>query len=152
MYLTLNKAKTGVTFYARGVQLMGQDIQLMVNMLARAVLQGYTLRSREVKLLRRIAKDILTLFPFVIILIIPLTPLGHVLVFSFIQRFFPDFFPSPFTERRQNLMKMYEAIEKKGEDPGVMGDDTLSAAGEIWREEGMSLEHLQTTCSYREQY
>ena len=48
----------------------------------------------QVKLLRRIAKDLLTIIPFVVILIIPLTPLGHVLVFSFIQRFFPDFFPS----------------------------------------------------------
>jgi hypothetical protein len=40
---------------------------------------------QQVKLLRRIAKDILTIVPFVIILIIPLTPLGHVLIFSFIQ-------------------------------------------------------------------
>ena len=54
-------------------------------MLTRAVGQGYTLRNREVKLLRRIAKDVFTLVPFVIILIIPLSPLGHVLVFGFIQ-------------------------------------------------------------------
>jgi len=104
------RALQGLQFYARGVQLLGDDVQLVVNMLARAVLQGYTLRSREVKLLRRIAKDILTIVPFVIILIIPLTPLGHVLIFSFIQRFFPDFFPSQFTESRQNIMSMYSSI------------------------------------------
>ena len=52
------------------------------------------------KLLRRILKDLVTLVPFVIILIIPLSPLGHVLVFSFIQRFFPDFFPSQVRGRR----------------------------------------------------
>ena len=44
--------------------------------------------------LRRTTKDIATFVPVVIILIIPLSPLGHVLVFSFIQRFFPDFYPS----------------------------------------------------------
>ena len=93
-----------------GVALFGQDLQLMVNMLSRAVLQGYTLRPREVKLLRRIAKDMFTIIPFVIILIIPLTPLGHVLIFSFIQRFFPDFYPSQFTESRQNIMSMYSSI------------------------------------------
>ena len=60
------------------------------------------------KLLRRILKDLVTLVPFVIILIIPLSPLGHVLVFSFIQRFFPDFFPTPYTDRRQNLMRIYQ--------------------------------------------
>lgn len=66
------------------------------------------------KLLRRIAKDLLTIVPFVVILIIPLTPLGHVLVFSFIQRFFPDFFPSQFTESRQNIMSMYSSITSPG--------------------------------------
>merc|ERR1719163_2782722 len=88
----------------------------MVNMVTRAVLQGYTLRAREVKLLNRIVKDLFTLIPFVIILIIPLSPLGHVLVFSFIQRFFPDFFPSQFTEQRQNIMSMYSSIPSPPSD------------------------------------
>ena len=65
----------------------------------------------QVKLLRRILKDLVTLVPFVVILIIPLSPLGHVLVFTFIQRFFPDFFPSCYTERRQNLVKLYASAE-----------------------------------------
>ena len=42
--------------------------------------------------------------PFIIILLIPLSPVGHVFAFA-IQRFFPDFFPSCYTERRQNLVK-----------------------------------------------
>ena len=117
------RALQGVTFYARGVQLMGQDVQLMFSMLTRAALQGYTLRAREVKLLRRIIKDLLTIIPFVIILIIPLSPLGHVLVFSFIQRYFPDFFPSQFTESRQNIMEMYSSLTK-GDGGG--GEATMS--------------------------
>ena len=40
----------GVQFYGRGVQLIAQDVQLAGNMLGRAVLQGYTLRAREVTL------------------------------------------------------------------------------------------------------
>jgi len=47
----------------------------------------------------------------VIILLIPLSPIGHVLVFGAIQRFFPDFFPSCFTEQRQNLLQLYETAE-----------------------------------------
>lgn len=61
--------------------------------------------------LRRTFKDIITFIPVVIILIIPLSPVGHVLVFGAIQRFFPDFFPSCFTERRQNLLNLYESTE-----------------------------------------
>ena len=108
--VNLDKAGEGLAFYSRGCQLMAEDVQLMVNMIARAAVQGYTLRAREVKLLQRIVKDLLTIIPFVVILIIPLSPLGHVLVFSFIQRFFPDFFPSQFTESRQNIMSMYSSI------------------------------------------
>jgi hypothetical protein len=52
-----------------------------------------------------------TFIPVVIILIIPLSPVGHVLVFGAIQRFFPDFFPSCFTEQRQNLLQLYETAE-----------------------------------------
>ena len=33
------------------------------------------------------------------------------LVFGAIQRFFPDFFPSCFTEQRQNLLQLYETAE-----------------------------------------
>ena len=82
-------------------------------MLTRAIVQGYTLRAREVKLLRRIAKDLLTIIPFAIILIIPLTPLGHVLVFSWIQSAFPGFFPSQFTETRQNVFVRYEELRQE---------------------------------------
>jgi hypothetical protein len=32
-------------------------------------------------------------------------------VFGAIQRFFPDFFPSCFTEQRQNLLQLYETAE-----------------------------------------
>merc|ERR1719171_157068 len=102
----------------------------MVNMLSRAVVQGYTLGPREVKLLRRIAKGVFTLVPFVVILIIPLSPLGHVLVFSFIQRFFPDFFPSQFTESRQNIMSMYSSITAAPSEELSRGGALLGASAE----------------------
>lgn len=54
--------------------------------------------------MRRTSLDLLTFIPFTIILIIPLSPLGHVLVFSFIQRYFPSFFPSQFSTKRQEIM------------------------------------------------
>jgi len=60
---------------------------------------------------RRTFKDIITFIPVVIILLIPLTPVGHVFVFGAIQRFFPDFFPSCFSERRQNMLQLYESTE-----------------------------------------
>lgn len=63
--------------------------------------------------LRRTVKDCFTFIPFTIILIIPLTPLGHVLVFGFIQRYFPNFFPSQFNTRRQEMIKRYEELRQE---------------------------------------
>ncbi len=71
--------------------------------------------------LRRTARDILTFIPFTIILIIPLTPLGHVLVFGFIQRYFPGFFPSQFTKQRQEIMMRYEELQVGGGQQGADG-------------------------------
>jgi len=114
---SIGKIRKGVSFYVTGGKLLTSDLQYAWWLISRAA-QGYTLKPREVRTLQRTAKDLLTLIPFTIILIIPLTPIGHVLIFSLIQRIFPDFFPSTFTERRQNLSKMYDEIDKK---PSVEG-------------------------------
>lgn len=108
----VQKAREGFKFYWVGTKIMVSDVQYALGLIARAATQGYTLQAREVRTLRRTFKDVLTFIPFIIILIIPLTPVGHVLVFSFIQRFFPDFFPSFYTDRRQNLLKIYDSIDK----------------------------------------
>ena len=63
--------------------------------------------------LRRTVKDIVTFVPFAVILIVPLTPVGHVLIFGFIQRYFPDFFPSQFNARRQDMVKRYEQLREQ---------------------------------------
>ncbi len=98
--------------------------------------QGYTLKPREVRTLQRTAKDLLTLIPFTIILIIPMTPIGHVLVFSLIQRIFPDFFPSTFTERRQVLSKMYEDLEKTNGVPVPQRPDATAAVADTTKTRG----------------
>ena len=92
------------------------------------------------KLLRRILKDLVTLVPFVIILIIPLSPLGHVLVFTFIQRFFPDFFPSAFTESRQQIMSMYSSITTPGAGTGASFGAQFEGAGGAVEAEGAAVQ------------
>ena len=102
--------REGASFLARGVSLLGSDIGTSLRLFARALL-GTTLRPREVQTLRRTFLDVFTFIPFMIILITPITPVGHVLVFGFIQRYFPQLFPSQFTTRRQELMQKYEALK-----------------------------------------
>lgn len=106
----LRQAQNGLMFYVKGCKLFWNDLLYCSSLIGRAA-QGYTLKPREVRTLRRTFKDIITFIPVIIILIIPLSPVGHVLVFGAIQRFFPDFFPSCFTEQRQNLLQLYETTE-----------------------------------------
>ncbi|KAG2426867.1 hypothetical protein HYH02_014720 [Chlamydomonas schloesseri] len=109
---SLDKVKEAVNFLTRGFKLLGSDVGTGVRLFVKAAL-GNVLKPREVSALRRTARDLLTFIPFTIILIIPLSPLGHVLVFGFIQRYFPSFFPSQFSSRRQEIMVRYEELERQ---------------------------------------
>jgi len=104
------QAKNGLLFYWKGTLLLFNDVVFASSLILRAV-GGYTLKPREVRTLRRTFFDMLNFIPFVIILLIPLSPIGHVLVFQFIGKVYPDFFPSCFQESRQNLLQLYESTE-----------------------------------------
>lgn len=109
---TAHKVREATQFFSRGLRLMGSDLGNCGRLFVKAG-SGQTLKPREVQALRRTARDLLTFVPFAIILIAPLTPVGHVLIFSFIQKYFPGFFPSQFTARRQTLMTRYEDLKKQ---------------------------------------
>jgi hypothetical protein len=111
----LDRVREGLSFFGDGTKVLVSDIQYAWKLLLKAA-SGTTLKAREVNTMRRTGKDVLTLIPFTIILITPLTPVGHVLVFSFIQRFFPDFFPSCYAEKRLNLRRLYAEIEKRSDE------------------------------------
>jgi len=107
----LRKVKPVVLFCGNGMALLSHDLQHAVKLVLKMAFLNYTLQPREVTACYRAAKDLLVLIPFLIILLIPLSPPGHVLVFALINKVYPDFFPSPFTERRQNVMRIYDEIK-----------------------------------------
>lgn len=120
------KTRAGAEFYSRGIRLFAGDVRFALRLIQRAI-TGYTPSPREVRTLRRTGKDLLTLIPFTIVLIAPLTPVGHVLIFSLLQRYWPEFFPSTFSERRQTLMKRHEQYQilqtEAGEQNGTDGKE-----------------------------
>eukprot|EP00981_Chlorochromonas_danica_P005481 scaffold1110_cov182-Ochromonas_danica.AAC.8 len=121
---TLSKINAGLAFFGEGFKIMVADLQYAWKLMLKAS-QGYILKPREVNSLRRSGRDLLMLIPFTIILIIPLTPVGHVLVFGFIQRFFPEFFPSCFSEKRLNLRKLFSEVERKKDEDILIGPDGI---------------------------
>lgn len=103
------KVQDGWQFFTRGLRLLGSDVSQAGRLFTSAAL-GASLKPREVLALRRTAQDVLAFIPFAVILIAPLTPVGHVLIFGFLQRYFPGFFPSQFSSRRQELVMRYEEL------------------------------------------
>eukprot|EP00913_Durusdinium_trenchii_P010361 g9715.t1 len=100
------KIRRGLVFQASGVRLLSQDLQHALKLVLKVLFLNHALQQRE---------DLLVLVPFLIILLIPLSPPGHMLVFSLIVKVYPDFVPSPFTEHRQNVMRIYNEIKPVSE-------------------------------------
>lgn len=135
------KARAGFDFYTRGIRLFIGDVRFAWRLISRTM-TGYTPSAREVRTLRRTGRDLLTLVPFTIVLIAPLTPVGHVLIFSFLQRYWPEFFPSTFSERRQALMKKREQflsmlkaegeVVEDGDDFGQGGPGFLASVKRLF--------------------
>lgn len=121
------KTREGMEFYSRGLRLFAGDMRFAMRLIRRAVL-GYTPSPREIRTIRRTGRDLLTLVPFTIVLIAPLTPVGHVLIFGFLQRYWPEFFPSTFNERRQAVMKRHEQYAKSLEGESNGEQNGLSSA------------------------
>lgn len=107
-----SKVTDGAAFLSRGLRLLGEDVSGAFSLFLRT-LSGGTLMPREVQALRRTSRDLLTFIPFIILLIAPITPVGHVMAFSFLQRYFPGFFPSQFTSRRQELFRRFEELRRE---------------------------------------
>jgi len=104
-----SKIREGGFFLFRGFKLLFSDLGATGRLFGVALL-GTSLKPREVQTVRQTFLDLITFIPFIIVLITPITPLGHVLVYSFVQKYFPMLFPSQFTSRRQLLMQKYDEL------------------------------------------
>merc|ERR1719487_2722062 len=78
-------------------------------------------------LVRRVALDLIALVPYTIIMIVPLSPPGHVFAFSLMKRCFPNAVPSPFTEERQDIYEIYSRIANEAADARSSDRSTAAA-------------------------
>uniref|UniRef100_A0A0G4FCM8 Uncharacterized protein n=1 Tax=Chromera velia CCMP2878 TaxID=1169474 RepID=A0A0G4FCM8_9ALVE len=106
-------------FTVVGFQLIASDAKYIWGLLQKAVFEGYEFTPVEAQAFRRLVSDVLCVVPFALVLLIPLSPPGHVLAFNLIQRVFPNFWPSPFSERRVAMAKHY-MLYGKGLPPPVV--------------------------------
>ena len=105
----LRQADAALRFCWRGLRIFAGDVVESVCLLAR-VLRGGKLTTSDVRTIKRTATDAIALIPYTIIMVIPLSPPGHVFAFSLLNRCFPSAVPSAFTMQRQDIDEIYSRI------------------------------------------
>ena len=122
--------RSAMAFCATGIRILARDV-IEVFALIRTTVQGEALQAKDWALVKRVLVDCLALVPYTIIMIIPLSPPGHVFAFSLMKKCFPAAVPSPFTAQRQDVYEIYSKIayEAKASSGSDEADTVLVESG-----------------------
>ncbi|KAL3895379.1 MAG: hypothetical protein SGPRY_013527, partial [Prymnesium sp.] len=107
--IAFTRFMSSLAFCYRGLQLMCRDVGEVISLLPK-LWRERKLSSEDTALVKRTAVDVVMLIPYAIVMIVPLTPPGHVFAFSLLNRCFPGAMPSAFTERRQDIYEVYTRL------------------------------------------
>ncbi|KAK6125014.1 hypothetical protein DH2020_041288 [Rehmannia glutinosa] len=107
-----------------GTQLLFVDISDTLRFLAKK-LCGDKVTKRERKKMQKTLADIATLIPVTILMLLPVSAVGHAAMFAAIKRYMPCLIPSPYSDERLNLVKQLKRT-KKMEVQRINTEDTVS--------------------------
>ncbi|CAN7036697.1 unnamed protein product [Brassica oleracea var. botrytis] len=108
---TLDKIKETSTDVWQGTQLLGSDSAAAMELLRRSVI-GDELTEKEKKALRRTVADLASVVPIGVLMILPVTPVGHAAILAAIQRYAPGLIPSTYGSERLNLLRQLEQVKQ----------------------------------------
>ncbi|KAL3824378.1 hypothetical protein ACJIZ3_020407 [Penstemon smallii] len=94
-----------------GTQLLFVDISNTLRLIMKK-LYGCEVTKRERRKMQRTAADIATLIPVTILMLLPVSAVGHAAMFAAINRYMPFLIPSPFSGERLNLVKQLKRTKK----------------------------------------
>jgi len=119
--LLLGGARASIAFCYRGLRITLGDVIESISMLGRLLAPWHSggLSGQDVGLIRRTLGDLAKLVPYTIIMIIPMSPPGHVFAFSVLNRVFPGAVPSAFTAQRQDINELYARIAAETSPTGA---------------------------------
>lgn len=100
-------------FCWRGLSITSRDVCQSVWMLRRPVFMRTPLAPEDWALAKQTVTDLIWLIPYTVIMIIPMSPPGHVFAFSLLNRCFPGAVPSGFTLQRQDLDEIFDLATGK---------------------------------------
>ncbi|XP_073299314.1 uncharacterized protein [Primulina huaijiensis] len=94
-----------------GTQLLFIDILDSLRLLAKK-LCGHKVTKRERRKMQRTATDVVTLVPITILMLIPVSAVGHAAILAAIRKYIPSLIPSPYSDDRLDVAKQLKRTKK----------------------------------------
>ncbi|OAY78101.1 LETM1 and EF-hand domain-containing protein anon-60Da, mitochondrial [Ananas comosus] len=108
---SMEKLKETTTDVWQGTQLLAIDVAAASVLLKRS-LTGDELTDKEKKALQRTVTDLASVVPIGILMLLPVTAVGHAAILAFIQRYVPTLIPSTYAPERLNLLRQLEKVKE----------------------------------------
>ncbi|XP_058088791.1 uncharacterized protein LOC131235589 isoform X3 [Magnolia sinica] len=108
---SIEKLKETSTDVWQGTQLLAIDVAAAAGLLRRA-LMGDELTEKEKKALQRTITDLASVVPIGILMLLPVTAVGHAAILAAIQRYVPALIPSAYAPERLDLLRQLEKVKE----------------------------------------
>ncbi|KAJ6750000.1 hypothetical protein OIU85_000610 [Salix viminalis] len=95
----------------QGTQLLAIDVAASMGLLKRLLI-GDKLTEKERKTLRRTMMDVASVVPIGVLMLLPVTAVGHAAMLAAIQRYVPALIPSTYGPERLDLLRQLEKVKE----------------------------------------
>ncbi|XP_031398894.1 uncharacterized protein LOC116209404 isoform X2 [Punica granatum] len=108
---SLDKLKDTSRDVWQGTQLLAIDVGASMELLRRGLI-GDELTGKEKKALRRTMTDLASVVPIGVLMLLPVTAVGHAAMLAAIQRYVPQLIPSTYGPERLDLLRQLEKVKE----------------------------------------
>lgn len=109
---SFDKLKEASTDVWQGTQLLDIDVAAATGLIRR-VLIGDELTEKEKKPLQRTLTNLASVVPIGVLMLLPITAIGHAAILAAVQRYVPALIPSTYGPERLDLLRQLEKNEGK---------------------------------------
>ncbi|KAI4370164.1 hypothetical protein MLD38_018540 [Melastoma candidum] len=95
----------------QGTQLLAIDVVAAMGLLRRSVI-GDELTEKEKMALKRTMTDLASVIPIGVLMLLPVTAVGHAAMLAAIQRYVPSLIPSTYGQERLGLLRQLEKVKE----------------------------------------
>ncbi|CAM8968079.1 unnamed protein product [Rhodiola kirilowii] len=107
----LEKLKETTADVCQGTQLLAIDVVAATELVRRSII-GDELAEKEKRALRRTVTDVAAVIPIGILMLLPVTAVGHAAMLAAIQRYVPALIPSTYGSDRLDLLRQVQKVQE----------------------------------------